>query len=92
VAVPAALGVSFAVPLVGCEPVQPPLAAQVVAFVDDQVSVLLAPAVMLVGFAVSVTVGVLFWLWDPQASGKQQRIPTATPSTSCLIAKVQTFA
>jgi hypothetical protein len=56
-AVPAALGVSLAVPLVGWAPVQLPLAVQAVAFVDDQVSVLLAPTVRLAGLALIVTVG-----------------------------------
>lgn len=59
VAVPAAVGVSVAVPLVDCEPLHDPLAVQAVAFVDDHVRVVLAPSIMLVGFAVRVTVGVL---------------------------------
>jgi hypothetical protein len=46
------------VPLVPSVPVQPPLAVHEVALVLDQVSVELAPAVIVVGFAVSITVGV----------------------------------
>jgi hypothetical protein len=55
--VPDALGVSFAVPLVASLPLQLPLAVHAVAFVDDQVSVLLDPTVRLVGLALIVTVG-----------------------------------
>jgi len=44
-------------PLVGRAPVQPPLAVQEVALVDDQVSVALAPAVIMPGLAESETVG-----------------------------------
>jgi hypothetical protein len=51
------VGDSSAVPLVACVPVQPPDAVQLVALVLDQVSVELAPAVMLVGEALSATVG-----------------------------------
>ena len=38
-------------------PLQPPLAVQLVALVDDQLSVELSPACMDSGFAVSVSVG-----------------------------------
>jgi len=44
-------------PLVASPPLQPPEAAQEVAFVDDQVSVDAAPFLTVVGFPVSVTVG-----------------------------------
>ena len=44
-------------PLVALVPVQPPLAVQVVAFVDDHVRLVDEPVVTEVGFAVSVTVG-----------------------------------
>lgn len=47
----------IAEPLVPAAPVQPPLAAQEAALVDDQVRVELAPAAMLVGLAESDTVG-----------------------------------
>jgi hypothetical protein len=50
-------GVSAAVPLVASLPLHDPLAVQLVALVEDQVSVELAPRIMLVGLAVSVTVG-----------------------------------
>jgi hypothetical protein len=45
------------VPLVALAPVQPPLAVQVVAFVDDHVRLVDDPVVTELGFAVSVTVG-----------------------------------
>ena len=57
VAVPAALGVTIVVPLVFCAPLQPLLAAQLVAFVDDQLSVALCPSVMEVGITEIFTVG-----------------------------------
>ena len=44
-------------PLVDLDPVQPPLAVQEVAFVEDQVSVEAPPVVTDVGLAVSVSVG-----------------------------------
>lgn len=44
-------------PLTACAPFHPPLALQAVAFVDDQVSVLVEPAATAVGEAVSVKVG-----------------------------------
>jgi hypothetical protein len=46
-----------AVPLVGFEPLQPPLAVQELALVADQVSVELLPEVTALGPALSVTVG-----------------------------------
>ena len=45
-------------PLVAAGPVQPPLSVHEVALVLDQVKVELLPAVIVVGFAVRVTVGV----------------------------------
>lgn len=45
------------VPLVASEPLQPPLAAQDVALVDDHVSVDAAPFATVVGLADNVTVG-----------------------------------
>jgi hypothetical protein len=45
------------VPLVGCPPLHPPDAVQVVAFVELQLSVEVPPVSTLVGFAVNVTVG-----------------------------------
>jgi hypothetical protein len=51
------VGVCTALPLVACVPVQPPEAVQDVALVLDQVSVLVAPAVIAVGVAAKVTVG-----------------------------------
>ena len=45
------------VPLVASLPLQPPEAAQEVAFVDDHVRVDAAPLLTVVGFPVSVTVG-----------------------------------
>ena len=56
-AVPAAVGVTVSVPLVGCVPLQAPLAVQDVAFVEDQVSVALCPSVIDVGLIERVTVG-----------------------------------
>ena len=44
-------------PFVTRDPLQPPLAVQAVALVDDQVSVVLAPAATLAGLAESDTVG-----------------------------------
>ena len=44
-------------PLVASLPLQPPEAAQEVAFVDDHVRVDAAPLLTVVGFPVSVTVG-----------------------------------
>jgi hypothetical protein len=70
VAVPAVAGVSVAVPLVASLPLHAPLAVQEVEFVDDQVSVVLAPSVMLVGLAAMVTVG-FGWLLPPQAISSQ---------------------
>jgi len=52
-----AVGETPSVPLVPSAPVQPPLAVHEVALVLDQVSVELAPEAIVVGFAVSVTVG-----------------------------------
>jgi hypothetical protein len=76
-------GVSAAVPLVGSAPLHAPLAVHEVAFVDDHVSVVLPPSVMLVGLAVIVTAGELWSPCDPQASGIPQRIPTAMAGTMC---------
>ena len=45
-------------PLVAFVPVQPPPAVHEVAFVEDHVTTEILPAVMLVGLAVSATVGV----------------------------------
>ena len=45
-------------PLVASPPLQPPEAAHEVAFVDDHVRVEAAPLLTVVGFPVSVTVGV----------------------------------
>jgi hypothetical protein len=45
-------------PAVGCDPLQPSEALQEVAFLDDQVSVDVAPLFTVVGLAVNVTVGV----------------------------------
>jgi hypothetical protein len=44
-------------PLVACDPLQPPLAVQAVASVDDQLSVEVWPGETLVGLAESETVG-----------------------------------
>lgn len=55
--VPAALGVTVALPPVACAPLHPPLAVQAFAFVEDQVSVALCPTVIEVGLTESVTVG-----------------------------------
>jgi hypothetical protein len=52
-----AVGDTDCVPLVVCDPLQPPLAVHPLAFVLDQVSVELAPNVIELGLAVSVTVG-----------------------------------
>ena len=57
VSVPAAVGVSVAVPLVGSVPLHAPLAVQAVALVEDQVSVALPPSVMVAGSTARVTVG-----------------------------------
>jgi hypothetical protein len=56
-AVPAAVGVTVSVPLVGCVPLQAPLAVQDVAFVEDQVSVALCPSASEAGLIESVTLG-----------------------------------
>jgi hypothetical protein len=45
------------VPLVPLAPLQPPEAAQLVAFVADQVSVVVAPLLTVLGLAEKVTVG-----------------------------------
>lgn len=52
-----AVGETLVEPLFGSEPVHPPLAAQLVAFVLDQLKVDALPDIMDVGFAVRVTVG-----------------------------------
>lgn len=52
-----AVGVTLWVPLVALLPVQPPLAVQEVALVEDQVRVALWPETMLVGEAEKETVG-----------------------------------
>ncbi len=52
-------GETASVPLVALEPVQPPDAVHVVAFVLDQLSVELPPGAIDTGFAASATVGVL---------------------------------
>ncbi len=44
-------------PLVGSLPDQPPVEVQLVAFVEDHVSIADPPVVMLVGFALRLTVG-----------------------------------
>jgi hypothetical protein len=44
-------------PLASRVPLQPPEAEQLVAFVEDQLKVELEPVVMLVGFALSETLG-----------------------------------
>jgi len=46
-----------ALPLVNCIPLQPPDAAQLLAFVALQLSVVVAPLAIAVGLAVKVTVG-----------------------------------
>jgi hypothetical protein len=51
------VGETPSVPLVASAPVQPPEAVHEVAFVLDHVNVELAPEAIVVGFAVSVTVG-----------------------------------
>ena len=51
-------GDTLKLPLIASVPVQPPLAVQALAFVLDQLSVALPPAVKIVaGLAVNVTVG-----------------------------------
>jgi hypothetical protein len=55
---PVAVGVTVCVPLVGSLPLQPPLAVQPAAFVDDHVSTTACPAVMVVGWTEIVTLGV----------------------------------
>lgn len=50
-------GVTDCVPLVGCAPDQAPPAVQDVAFVEDQLSVALIPALMLVGVTPRLAVG-----------------------------------
>ena len=45
-------------PLVASEPDHPPEAVQLVALVEDQLSVELAPLAMVLGLALNVTVGV----------------------------------
>ena len=50
-------GDTTALPVAGREPFQPPLATQVVALVDDQVSVDDVPAMMAAGVADNDTVG-----------------------------------
>jgi len=52
------VGETASVPLVALVPVQPPVAVHDVALVEDQVSVELPPAVMPVGLADRLTVGV----------------------------------
>lgn len=47
----------LALPLVGSLPDQPPEAAQLVAYVEDQLSVADEPLLMLAGLALSVTTG-----------------------------------
>ena len=60
-------------PAEGCTPDHAPLAVQLVAFVDDQVSVLALPVATVVGFALMATVGaaitvtVADWLAVPPA-------------------------
>ena len=49
--------VTCSVPLVGFVPIQLPEALQVVALVEDQLSVVVSPLPTVVGSAVSVTVG-----------------------------------
>ena len=51
------MGETESVPLTALLPLQPLLAVHEVAFVDDHVRVELAPLVILVGLAESVTVG-----------------------------------
>jgi hypothetical protein len=50
-------GVTDSLPLLGSEPDHAPLAVHVVAFVEDQVSMLLPPSVMDVGSKEMLTVG-----------------------------------
>ena len=55
--VPVCVGVTLCVPAVAMVPVQPLLAVQVVALVEDQLSVALCPSVIEVGVTESVMVG-----------------------------------
>jgi hypothetical protein len=55
--VPICAGVTLCVPLVTFAPLQPLLAVQLVAFVDDQLSVALCPSVIEVGATEMFTVG-----------------------------------
>jgi len=57
VTVPVVVGVTFALPLVGCAPFHPPLAVQVVPMLADHVSVALWPIARVVRSAVSDAVG-----------------------------------
>jgi hypothetical protein len=49
-------GLTVAVPLIASGPVQPPLAEQEVAFIVDQVNVVLLPTVMLAGAATKLLI------------------------------------
>lgn len=53
------VGDTVRVPLTAFVPVQPPLAVHKIALVEDQVTVEVLPAVILVGLADNVTVGFL---------------------------------
>ena len=55
--VPTCAGVTLCVPLLACAPLQPLLAVQLVALLDDQLSVALWPSVIEVGVAEMFTVG-----------------------------------
>lgn len=55
--VPVADGVTVSVPLVACAPLHAPLAVHDAALVDDHVSVLLEPRIMVAGETETVTVG-----------------------------------
>jgi len=55
--VPAALGYSIWAPITGCAPVQSPLAAHEVAFVDDHVRVIGLPTTTLAADSFRVIVG-----------------------------------
>src|SRR5688500_207976 len=77
-------------PLVALAPLHPPLAVQPVAFVDDHVSVVAAPATTDVGFAVSETVGAGGGAGEPPPPPPPHADKCA-PSTATLIQRTNNF-
>ena len=91
---PICAGVTLCVPLVACAPLQPLPAVQLVAFVDDQLSVALCPSVIEVGVTEMFTVGDGAWTetvtdaleepFVPVQLNVKEVVPVAAGVTTCV--------